>query len=240
MARPGAKRLTDCPECRGRFMQWPNTGTPMFCCAPCRLAAASRRFSKQVVRQCVQCGGDFKTITSPSRAAEKRDRYCSRVCSNKARMKAVTRPCVRCGCHLTVKPSDGKYHAKKYCSNQCYWQTVRESDDMRRAPRKDDNHNDVAELFEKSGFATEDMSHVGRGFPDLLVAYRGVMKLVEIKNRKTSYGRRGLNDLQRGLQARFNVCVISSTDEALEFIGLMKGCKTELEMHSLTYPQRAA
>jgi Holliday junction resolvase len=240
MARPGAKRLTNCPECLTLFPQWPNTGVPKYCSVECRHKAASKRFSKQAMRACLWCGKEFAALTSPSRAAENRDRYCSRGCANKAKTTAVTRPCVRCGDPLKVKPSDGKYHAKKYCSSQCYWQTVRESEDMRRAPRKDDNHDDVAEVFEKSGFVVLDMSAAGRGMPDLIVSYGQVIKMVEIKNPKTGYGRRGLNKHQVKFKERgFPVCVVNGTDQALEFIRLFKALTTDSERNRFMYPVAA-
>jgi hypothetical protein len=108
-----------------------------------------------------------------------------------------------------------------------------------RGKKKDANQGEIVEVLEKSGFATEDMSHVGNGFPDLLVAYRNVMKLVEVKNRKTSYGRKGLNERQRRLHQRFTVSVISTVDEAAEFVRVMKACKTEKEMHAVVFPRVA-
>lgn len=234
-----AKREVLCPECQTPFMQWPSNQKPKFCSVACCRAAMSKLFSKQEVRKCQHCGGEFKTITSPSRKAEKRDRYCSQACGWMARRKHWYEPCVRCGSPMRVKPSDKKFHAKKYCSSECYWMTVRESEDMRRAPRKDNNHDEIAELFEAAGFGVYDTSATGRGMPDMAVWLGQVVKLIEIKNPKTSYGRKGLNANQKRLieGKKFPVSVITGTEEALEFIRLFKGMKADRDRNNFIYPQ---
>jgi Holliday junction resolvase len=229
------RREVPCAVCLKSFLQYPH-GRPRFCSKPCSLKAMSDLFSKQVVRQCQHCGKDFKTNTSASRAAGKRDQFCSRECGTTFRRKHWFEPCVRCGGPVLVKPCDRKFHAKKYCSLECYWMTVRESEDMRRAPRKDDNHDEITELFEKSGFIVLDLSGSGRGVPDILVALGNVVKFVEIKNPKTSYGRRGLSDLQRKFKARFPVSVVLGLDQATEFIAQFKALKTDKERNHFIYP----
>jgi hypothetical protein len=120
---------------------------------------------------------------------------------------------------------------RMYC-DECW----REVNNQMRGKKKDANHDEIAEYLEKAGLLVEDMSAVGRGVPDLLVAYRNVIKMVEIKNKKTSYGRKGLNGLQRKLVDRgFPVCVVRSLEEAAEFVSLLKGCKTEDELEAVSY-----
>lgn len=106
-----------------------------------------------------------------------------------------------------------------------------------RGKKKDANQNVIAELFEKAGFVVHDMSSSGNGMPDLAVAYRGVVKLVEVKNPKTKYGRKGLNKIQKRLieERGLPVSVISSVDEAVVFITRVKTCKTEYQMSSVIY-----
>ena len=62
--------------------------------------------------------------------------------------------------------------------------------------KKDANHQEVVDAMRALGASVIDTSHMGGGFPDLIVGYRGVTLLMEIKNLKTAYGRRGLNRTQ--------------------------------------------
>ena len=53
---------------------------------------------------------------------------------------------------------------------------------MRRAAKKDDNHNEIVQYLEKAGCLVLDLSRVGEGCPDLFIGYRGRLYLVEIKD----------------------------------------------------------
>jgi hypothetical protein len=88
---------------------------------------------------------------------------------------------------------------------------------VRRAAKRDANHNDVADRFRALGCSVFETDRVGEGFPDLIVGCLGVNFLVEVKNPETRYGRAGLN----GGQTRFNdawrgdkVWLVCSEDEA--------------------------
>ena len=62
--------------------------------------------------------------------------------------------------------------------------------------KKDANHKMIVTALEQAKIAVIDMSHVGYGFPDLIVCRRGLTLLVEIKNPLTPYGKRGMNNKQ--------------------------------------------
>lgn len=50
-------------------------------------------------------------------------------------------------------------------------------------PKKTDrNHREIMELFRKIGAVVDDTSAVGRGFPDIIINYRGLFAAVEIKS----------------------------------------------------------
>ena len=53
---------------------------------------------------------------------------------------------------------------------------------MRRAARTDDNHADVVEALTKSGMRVQTLAAVGKGVPDLLVGFRGINCLLEVKD----------------------------------------------------------
>ena len=61
---------------------------------------------------------------------------------------------------------------------------------------KDHNHDELVAYLNRIGCKVIDMSGVGDKFPDLLVLCSELL-IVEVKNLKTGYGRRGLNDGQR-------------------------------------------
>jgi hypothetical protein len=110
------------------------------------------------------------------------------------------------------KPSTAKFGAAKYCSLGCYHA-------MKLRASKDLNHKEIQEALERMGALVLDTSGVGRGIPDLIVSHMGRVYLVEIKNPRTAYGRRGLNPMQQRLKdAGWHVEVLTSVDEAVSFI----------------------
>ena len=67
----------------------------------------------------------------------------------------------------------------------------------RRAARTDRNHGEIREAFRKLGCSWLDLSAVGRGCPDALVGFAGLVRLVEIKDGSKPPSRRALRPLQR-------------------------------------------
>lgn len=62
---------------------------------------------------------------------------------------------------------------------------------------KDHNHDELVSVLIQLGGRVIDMSGVGDKFPDLLVLCGERLLIVEVKNLKTGYGKRGLNPGQR-------------------------------------------
>lgn len=91
--------------------------------------------------------------------------------------------------------------------------------------KKDANHNEIVDAMTKVGAYVIDMSHVGKGFPDLIVGFQNMTILMEIKNPKTSYGKKGLNKNQLQWKEKWTggaYCVVDSIDSALRMIGVVK------------------
>jgi len=61
---------------------------------------------------------------------------------------------------------------------------------------KDLNHNEMVQAFLKLGCPSIDLSALGAGVPDLVVWCRTKYNLVEVKNPKSRYGKKGLNKNQ--------------------------------------------
>lgn len=93
---------------------------------------------------------------------------------------------------------------RKFCSYPCFVESggpIRagvEAAKMTRkyGAKKDANHNEVASVFSAMAVPFYDLSSFGRGLPDGLAWVQNQWHLVEIKNPKTGYGRRGLNPIQ--------------------------------------------
>lgn len=93
-----------------------------------------------------------------------------------------------------------------------------------RHVKRDLNHDEIVRALEQIGVGVWDGSAFGNGFPDLLTAYRGKIRVIEIKNPETDYGRAGLNALQAQFAAfleRYGceMYLVESVDEALRIHG---------------------
>ena len=99
---------------------------------------------------------------------------------------------------------------------------------MKYGPKKDANHNEVMNEMRKH-CAVYDMSTAGMGLPDGLAWINGAWHLFDIKNPKTSYGRRGLNKVQKKWIEQWKggpVYLIYTTEEAANFAqGKFEGIK---------------
>ena len=106
------------------------------------------------------------------------------------------------------------YAYRRFCSQACY-HAAEEMIGV-RGNRIDRNQHEIIEALRACGAKVADLSQLGRGVPDLLVACRGVIYLVEVKNPKSAYGRQGLNKHQRAfVDQGWQVNVVTSVDDAL-------------------------
>jgi hypothetical protein len=92
---------------------------------------------------------------------------------------------------------------------------------MRRAARVDANQNEIVETLRRVGASVAVTSHVGGGFPDIVVGFRGVNYLFEIKDGSKPPSKRRLTEDEQGWHDGWNgeVIVVNSADEALKEIG---------------------
>lgn len=93
---------------------------------------------------------------------------------------------------------------------------------MRRAARIDENQPAIVEALREVGASVLHLHSIGEGCPDLLVGFRGVNHLVEVKDsRKPPSARRLTPDEQRFADLwRGQVAVAESVSEALAVLGL--------------------
>ena len=88
----------------------------------------------------------------------------------------------------------------------------------RFARKPDANQADILSALEKVGALVEDMSLMGKGFPDLMVGFRQCLYLLEVK---TLHGK--LNKLQKPFHKKwrgYNIHVVRSVSDALAVLGI--------------------
>ena len=88
---------------------------------------------------------------------------------------------------------------------------------LKYGAKKDANHGEVVDALIRFGASVLDISSLGCGAPDLVVWCRGGWHLCDVKNRKTGYGRRGLNPRQQEWAAKWKggpVTLLYSIDDA--------------------------
>jgi hypothetical protein len=87
----------------------------------------------------------------------------------------------------------------------------------------DANHTDIVTALRSVGAGVQSLAMVGDGCPDLLVAFRGVWYLLEVKDGSKPPSHRKLTPAEQMWLFRFDelapVFVVNSVDEALEVIG---------------------
>ena len=183
---------------------------------------------------CVVCGINFRAI--------QRSKYCSshkaEAAINKVAKIRIPQPkdpdkkekkvCLQCKKEF----EHYKSRQKVYCSYQCHldsggaWRAgmAASKATMKYGAKKDANHHEVVDALRKAGASIVDMSHVGKGFPDLIVGFQSKTILMEIKNPKTSYGKKGLNKNQVKWKEQWlggAYCTVDSPEAALQMIGMM-------------------
>jgi len=90
----------------------------------------------------------------------------------------------------------------------------------RRASKVDDNQREIVQALKKAGASVQYLHNVGMGCPDILVGYRNVNYLMELKDGYKSPSRRRLTPFQQEWHAAWTgqSAVVSSVDEALAVI----------------------
>lgn len=95
---------------------------------------------------------------------------------------------------------------------------------MRKAARIDRNQPEIVRALRGAGAAVETLAAVGKGVPDLLVCFRRVLYLLEVKDGSRPPSRRKLTDDQVEWHRLWPgpIHVVKNVTEALESIGAIK------------------
>ena len=99
----------------------------------------------------------------------------------------------------------------------------------RRAAKVDANQKIVVKALRSAGATVQHLHAVGAGCPDLLVGFRGINYLIEVKDGKKPPSARKLTDDQVIWHRdwRGNAHVVKSVTEALAVLGLMPTVEIE-------------
>jgi Holliday junction resolvase len=91
---------------------------------------------------------------------------------------------------------------------------------MRRAAKVDANQAEIVKALRQVGASVQSLASTGKGCPDLLVGFRGVNWLLEIKDGQKVKSARKLTDDQVVWHEswRGRVYVVESVEQALEVI----------------------
>jgi hypothetical protein len=121
-------------------------------------------------------------------------------------------------------------NTQKFCGYQCHLASggarraglaAGEAIMSKYGAKKDANHGEIVAALKAHGVSVIDTSGMGGGFPDLICGFAGVTLLMEIKNPKTSYGRRGLNGNQVKWKQEWTggpYSVVSCVDSAIRAV----------------------
>ncbi len=83
---------------------------------------------------------------------------------------------------------------------------------MRTAAKVDRNQSEVVAALRKLGASVQSLASIGKGCPDLLVGYHGILYLMEVKDGTNVPSKQLLtedqkNGTMRGLVRQFMLCV---------------------------------
>lgn len=94
----------------------------------------------------------------------------------------------------------------------------------RRRVSRDLNQQPIVDALRAVGAHVYDASHIGGGFPDLIVSRAEAVYLLEVKNPDNWYGKRGMNKNQQRFSELWQgipIYVVRSVDDALKAIGVV-------------------
>jgi hypothetical protein len=184
---------------------------------------------------CIVCNDSFRAFSKSKYCLNhKKEAAINKIAKIKlGRPVDETRKVTKICFHCKKEFEHYKSRLKQYCSYQCHldsggaWRAglAAKESILKYGAKKDANHHEIVDAMQKAGAYVIDMSHVGKGFPDLIVGFQSKTILMEIKNPKTSYGKKGLNKNQLKWKEQWTggaYCVVDSIEAALRMIGVVK------------------
>jgi Holliday junction resolvase len=93
-----------------------------------------------------------------------------------------------------------------------------------RAAKVDANHVQVVEALRAAGATVQSLAAVGKGVPDLLVSFKGVNLLMEVKDGNKSPSRQKLTEDQIKFHGAWQgpISIVDGPEAALRALGVIK------------------
>lgn len=95
---------------------------------------------------------------------------------------------------------------------------------MRRAAKIDANQPEIVDALRRVGATVQSLAQVGDGVPDLLVGFRGLTHLLEVKDGRKPPSARKLTKDQQDWHRYWrgsDVYIVTCVEEALKAIGVL-------------------
>lgn len=92
---------------------------------------------------------------------------------------------------------------------------------MRRAAKIDANQAEIVDALRKAGATVQSLAAVGNGVPDLLIGFRGITVLAEVKDGLKPPSGQSLTPLQMEWHRNWNggtLCVVNDVESALRIL----------------------
>jgi hypothetical protein len=91
---------------------------------------------------------------------------------------------------------------------------------MRRAARVDDNQSEIVAALRRIGATVQPIHQIGKGCPDLLVGWRGMNTLLELKDGEKVPSKRKLtqDEVDWHEAWRGQVAVVETVEQAIEAV----------------------
>lgn len=98
---------------------------------------------------------------------------------------------------------------------------------MRRRARIDGNHTGIVKRLREYGMSVANTHRLGEGFPDIVVGWRGVNGMFEIKDPLRKPSEQRLTEDEEPFHARWKgqIAVVRTAEEALEWMQKMTGAR---------------
>lgn len=188
--------------------------------------ANKARPSTQVDQTCPTCHSVRKI--KPSHVGT--EIYCSKACmaeGYKTRLRGKANPNYRGTLGKVCQQCGGQYDhynkARKFCSRSCYVASIPELVGRLGRSGIDVNQSVVVTALRAVGVSVFITSKIGHGMPDLITGYGGITKLLEVKNPKTAYGRKGFTETQQKWADAWlgeKPVIVRSVEDAFAAIGI--------------------
>ena len=91
---------------------------------------------------------------------------------------------------------------------------------MRQHGKVDGNHAAIVKALQDAGICVQSLAAVGQGVPDLLVSWRGVNVLLEVKDPAQDPCKRALTAAQKEWHARWSgqLAVVETPEQAIDSV----------------------